>query len=100
VRKEAGEQPFKSTIEISKNARKEYIQSNQPGVPIANSLARQANRYREKFRPAEPKDLDFVVDMDFLKCPEFLVADIKNGTARHLVFATKEQLDLLSTCKR
>ncbi|KAH3879295.1 hypothetical protein DPMN_003197 [Dreissena polymorpha] len=70
------------------------MDSNQPSVPVANSLARQANRAREKIRPKPPTDLNFAIDMDFLKCPEFLVADVYCGTATH------KQLVLLSSCKR
>ncbi|KAH3798148.1 hypothetical protein DPMN_151738 [Dreissena polymorpha] len=38
--------------------------------------------------------------MDFLKCIEFLVADVYCDTVRHMVFATHKQLELLSSCKR
>ena len=100
VKQEAQDQPFKSSTVIGVEARRKYMASNQPAIPVANSLARKANRAREKLRPPPPTDLNFDVNMDFLKCPEFLVADVFVGTARHMVFATQEQLDLLSSCKR
>ena len=46
------------------------------------------------------KDLDFEVDKKFLKCKEFLFADVVNGSALHLVIATKQQLEILGQTKR
>lgn len=38
--------------------------------------------------------------MDFLGCPDFLLADISHDGASHLVFATDHQLGLLGNAKR
>ncbi|XP_060574759.1 uncharacterized protein LOC132732364 [Ruditapes philippinarum] len=100
VKTSASANPYKSATEISTEIRDNSILPEQPGLPLASSLARKANRYRCTLRPAEPKDLQFEVDECFLKCKDFLVADITNGSARHLVFATKQQLELLSNTKR
>jgi hypothetical protein len=62
--------------------------AEQPGLPLAASLARKANKYRCTLRPAEPKDLQFEVNECFLKCRDFLLADITNRSSRHLLFST------------
>nr|XP_022334437.1 uncharacterized protein LOC111131283 [Crassostrea virginica] len=38
--------------------------------------------------------------MDFLQCQEFLMANLRVGEERHLVFATEHQLDILQRAKR
>lgn len=49
-------------------------------------------------RPAEPTDLDFEVNEDHI--PDgFLKSDVKIDGRRHLVFATRSMLDLLSKSK-
>lgn len=100
MRKEARAQPYANTIKIGKDARSRHIQSNQRDLPIISSHARQCNRYRETFRPAEPKELEYLVDMEFFQYQDFLVADSEKSTARHLGLTIREQPDLLSTCKR
>ena len=57
---------------------------------------RSANYQRRKGRPASPKDLDFTVDSDWVSS-DFLRSDLRVDEARHLVFATDSQLDLLKT---
>lgn len=42
----------------------------------------------------------FQLDVDFLKCQDFLVADLRVGAHRHLVFATQFQRNLLKHAKR
>ncbi|XP_053383990.1 uncharacterized protein LOC123535774 isoform X2 [Mercenaria mercenaria] len=100
AKNEAQRHVYQSVPEIVSKALKEHLPPNQPGMPVPESVDRSANRYRSKFRPAEPKDLEFVVDNDYLQCQDFLVADIRNGSARHMIFATEEQLTLLSNTRR
>ena len=62
------------------------------------NLARAANRRRQKSRPQEPKNLDFVLDEEFIQ-NNFLRADLLVGRKRHLVFATDKQHTLLKKAK-
>ena len=70
-----------------------------PTLARPEHLARAANRCRQSKRPQDPVDLDFT--MDESNIPEgFLRADIETRGKRHLIFATEEQLTLLSKAKR
>jgi len=62
------------------------------------SIARAANRYRSKNRPRHPVSLDFDLLTDHIP-DDFLVADIIKEDTRHLLFATSQQLQLLSNAK-
>ena len=65
------------------------------------NLTRAANRNRQKHRPADPSEIDFELDFDHV--PEdgnFLQRDIRTDTARHLIFATAEQLRLLRSVQQ
>ena len=42
----------------------------------------------------------FQIDTDFLDCDNFLIGDLHVDAARHIMFATPEQLQLLKTAKR
>jgi len=66
--------------------------------PNPDHLARAANRRRMKLRPAEPTDVNFAVETDFLP-PNFVQQDIRVDEQRHLVFATTAQLEALSRAK-
>ena len=56
------------------------------------------NRLRQKDRPLEPNSLDFELADDFIP-KHFLQADIVLDNARHLVFATTEQLSLVKKAR-
>ena len=71
----------------------------RPGLSNPSNLTRMANRNREKLRPADPKDLNFTVDMSYVPS-DFLRADIAVEGRRHLLFATDRQIELLSVAKR
>lgn len=60
---------------------------------------RNANRVRQRARPDEPRDLDFDLDMDHVP-PNFFRKDVKVGERRHLIFASDEQLRLLSQARQ
>ena len=76
------------------------------GAPKVSNIIRNINYARQQDRPAEPTaaDLGFTVDEAYSK-DVFLVKDIyvpdSNGVcvARHLVFATSKQLQLLAKAK-
>lgn len=57
-----------------------------------------ANRRRQQLRPEDPKDLEFLLQEDHIPTG-FLRSDIKRQDKRHLVFASDEQLELLSQAK-
>ena len=96
TKKKARANPFMSATAIGQEVRQDTIAAHQPKIPLVASLARAANRYRCKLRPAEPTDLNFDIDEQFLRSQDFLTADIVNGTSRHLVFSTQQQLEILS----
>lgn len=56
------------------------------------------NRLRQKDRPLEPNSLDFELADDYIP-KQFLQVDIMLDDARHLVFATSEQLSLLKKAR-
>ena len=67
-------------------------------LPTIQQLTYNANYYRRKRRPRNPKQLDF--DILEQRIPEeFLQDDIWVGSARHIVLATPTQLQLLSKVK-
>ena len=74
------------------------IEDKPQNAPKPDNLARAANRFRQRLRPAEPQDCDFQLAADFLPA-DFLVADIRMDDARHIVMATAEQLNYLCQIK-
>eukprot|EP00105_Crassostrea_gigas_P005394 XP_011418978.1 PREDICTED: uncharacterized protein LOC105322138 [Crassostrea gigas] len=48
-------------------------------APKTSNIKRYVNNYRTAFRPKDPTDLDFEINMDFLQCEEFLKADLRVG---------------------
>lgn len=75
------------------------LSSNSTGLPNVKCLIRAANRQRQKVRPPEPKDLDFVLTPDQTP-PGFLQGDVRVGKGRHLIFATDQQAKLLLKARR
>ena len=69
-----------------------------PSLPRPEYIARAANRRRQKLRPKDPLDLDFELAEGFIP-PEFLRADVRVRSQRHLMFATKQQLQFLASAK-
>ena len=62
------------------------------------TLARAANRARQRQRPADPQSLHFNLDTDFLP-RNFFRADVKVKDQRHLIFATDTALSMLPHVK-
>ncbi|KXJ14014.1 hypothetical protein AC249_AIPGENE4116 [Exaiptasia diaphana] len=67
-----------------------------PSLPKPQNMARAANRLRQGTRPPNPKDLGFDMITEFIP-NDFLRADVKER--RHLIFATKQQLEALAKAK-
>ena len=92
--------PFKSAGEIVGGMIAEFVPDNEPcpALPSITRLAANTNYHRRRNRPQHPQDLDFQLNMDHI--PEnFLRRDIRVEGARHLLFASDAQLDLMSNAK-
>ena len=64
--------------------------------PVPVNVVRSANYQQSKGRPTAPTDFEFDIDMAWVDL-DFLRKDLCVSGARHLIFATSTQLDLLST---
>ena len=93
---------FRSANEIVEDALHDMLDDkyNGPCKAFANpcNLARYGNRARQRMRPQDPNTLDFDFDYDF-EGHNFLKADIRRKSQRHLLFATDDSLSLLSKAK-
>ncbi|XP_048755258.2 uncharacterized protein LOC125666166 [Ostrea edulis] len=69
-------------------------------APRTANIKRYVNRHRAGFRPQEPVDLNFEINMDFLQCQDFLVADFHQDGARHLIFGSDHHLEILRHARR
>ena len=58
-------------------------------VRKSENIARAANRRRRRLRPKDPQDLEFELATDHMPA-EFLRADLRVRSRRHLVFATDQ----------
>lgn len=97
----ARQQVFRQARDIvEKTVADQLVDDQRFLAPKSSNVKRYVNRHRAGFRPTEPSNLDFEIDMNFLGCPDFLLADISHDGARHLVFATDHQLGLLGNAKR
>ena len=65
-----------------------------PALSKPENLARAANR----LRPADPTDLDFELDEENVPA-DFLRADVRVKERRHIILATKPQLEQLAKAK-
>ncbi|KAI8506945.1 hypothetical protein Bbelb_153840 [Branchiostoma belcheri] len=78
IREKAQQQIF----EPASNLVDEVMETNadNPGLPSHAALIRRVNRAKSKDRPAEPQDLDFELDEEYIQ-EDFLVRDIDVSTA-------------------
>ena len=67
-------------------------------MPRPENIARAANHRRQRLRPKDPQDLEFELATDHIPS-EFLRADLRFWSRRHLVFATDQQLEFLARAK-
>ncbi|XP_068229184.1 uncharacterized protein [Palaemon carinicauda] len=101
VKQKAMEDVFRPASDIVDEVLREQVNPTIPVscLPAPFNLARQGNRKRKANRPREPQDLDFEISDAHI--PEhFLQRDITVGERRHLIFATDDQLKLLSKAKQ
>ena len=101
VKESAANEIFTSASEIVNRVMLNEIEmSSEPIEALQKpvNLARAANRYRQKMRPAEPRDLDFELEESHIP-DDFFRKDLRVDGQRHLLFATEKMLNLLSTAK-
>lgn len=100
VKDKASDDVFKSAAAIVESVMINAIDPSQPhpAMPDPSLLTRVANYHRQKNRPQDPSDLDFVLEDSFLPA-SFLKKDIQLDGQRHLIFATETQLRLLNNAK-
>lgn len=67
-------------------------------MPAPRFLARNVNRQRQGTRPRHPTDLEFEVQENAIP-EDFFQYDVEVNNRRHLIFATKVQLQLLDQAK-
>ena len=100
VKKKAADDIFTSATTI---VHKVLLQdgNNQtcPSLPKPDYLAQQANRHRQKVRPAEPTDLVFEIDEQFVPEAFYRGSVIAVGDKKHLLFASDSMLHILSKAK-
>lgn len=101
IKEKAMQDLFRPALEIVEEVMLDNITPNMPtaSLPAPVNLARQANWKRRANRPAEPVDLTFEISEEHIPS-DFLQCDVNVGDRRHLIFATKEQLQLLAKAKR
>lgn len=100
IKRKALEDVFRPAAEIVEEALLQHVDDTAAvTLPAPHNLARQGNRKRQKCRPAEPVDILFEI-AEYHIPDDFLRRDIKVGDRRHVIFATKHQLRLLSKANR
>ena len=69
-----------------------------PSLPKPVNMARATNRMRQQLRPEDPTDLSFELSEENI--PDgFLKSDVSSNGKRHLIFATRQQLQQLVKSK-
>ena len=96
---EAAKQSFVSASQIiRKHIRKEIEPAHVEALPNMDHIIRNVNRHRQKLRPSDPTAKDF--ELQIKSIPEdFLLEDLSHHGERHIIFATKQQLQLLHSAK-
>jgi len=93
---------FRSATEVVDDALTDMLENEYDGPCMAfvnpDHLARYGNRARQRLRPEDPTTLDFEYDKQF-EGHDFMKADIRRKSQRHLLFATEECLSALSKAK-
>ena len=100
VKQIASQDVFRSGPDIADSVMKDLIDLTAPtdAMPTFTNLARQANRHCRHLRPDHPTDMDFILQKFIPE--DFFRKDVRVMERCHLVFATKDQLDILSKAKR
>lgn len=92
--------PQESAGRITQKAMVEYYSPDSPaeGMLNPNNVAKNANYLRRLNRPKDPHSLEF--EIEDLKIPaEFLKADVRINSSRHLIFASNHMINILSKAK-
>lgn len=76
-----------------------FEQDENFDLPNPSNIARVVNRIREKNRPKNPIDLGFTLKLDNIPV-DFYKGEVKVGKARHLIFSTTKQLQLMAKAPR
>ncbi len=90
---------FRSSGQLVEEALVEERAVNRGILPAINPLQQAFNRARKARRPKNPTSLHFALDISHTP-DDFLVKDISLDTARHLLFATSQQLSVLSRARQ
>ncbi|XP_052251128.1 uncharacterized protein LOC127874188 isoform X3 [Dreissena polymorpha] len=93
----ARERVFEPAAVIVERVMKDMVAPNDVSLPKPANLVRVVNHHR-RLRPDDPKDLAFELDRNFIG-EDFIVDDLVLDGARHIVFGTQRQLDLLRQAK-
>ena len=101
IKRKAEDDIFRPASSIVNEVLLSKLPSNTacPSLPQVDHLIRAANRLRQSKRPQDPKDLEFILQEGHLPA-NFLQAGVKMRSRRHLIFATAEQLKILSKAKQ
>ena len=90
----------KPALQIVEDVLQDIRTPDDHQLPNPEYEKRILNRKRAAVRPPEPTSLDFVLDLSGCDVPnEFLQGDVRVGGARHLVFASADQLRLLADAR-
>ena len=75
-------------------------EQNKPvgGFEIQLIKKRPPNRHRKKMRPAEPREINFNLDEDYIPV-NFYRGDVKVENQRHMIFATDREIQVLHVSK-
>ena len=99
VKSKAMEDEFKpASAIVDEVLLEELTEAPCPALPKPVHVVRAANRFRQKLRPENLKDLDFELVKECFP-PGFLQADLTVKERRHLIFARQEQLNTLARAK-
>ena len=88
---------FQSAGEIVGDLVAECVAATQP-CPALERMAANVNYHQRRHRPQHPQDLAFPLYVAHIP-DDFLRRDVKVDDARHLLFATSLQIDLLDKAK-
>ena len=95
---DAAKHPFEPASKIIRQVMENEIQPPQyEALPPLDHLSRNVNYFRQSLRPPEPTTKDFELVIECLP-DDFLLKDIIDDK-RHIVLATKKQLNLLKRAK-
>ena len=100
LKKKVAENPTRSGGEIAMEVRQAHnVAGKKDGLCKQDSYRRKTNRLLNKGIPANPNDLEFILEEDFIP-EEFLRKEIKEPGRRHLILSLPEMIDRARKAKR